>query len=599
MKQKNIRNFAIIAHIDHGKSTLSDRIMEMTKTINKREASDQLLDSMQVEQKHNVTVKARSVRNIYQAKNGQKYEFNLIDTPGHVDFSYEVSKSLSASDGVILLVDATKGVQAQTVANFKLAKKLNLPIIPVINKIDTQAAQIEKTTQEILALDPRFKDETIYKVSAKSGKNVDELLEAIVNKIPAPTGNNSHSLKAIIFDSEYNSYKGIIAHIRIVDGQIEKNQNLKLMAKNEKITNAKIGIFTPNMQETDLLTSGEVGYVVTGFKDPEKVRVGDTITNLEKPASKPLPGYQPAKSMVFAGIYPKNSDYKDLKNAIEKLALNDPSFHYKEEVSEALGSGFRCGFLGEFHLQIIRERLKDEYKLDVLVTAPNVSYKVFLKQENGQLIEKEVNNPVDFPSFEKIAYVKEPYMKIKITTPSQSVSAIMKLVEQNMGELLDMGNEEDLVKLFYKVPLFKVANGFFNELKSVSHGYANLDMKFLDYETNDLVKVEVDVNYSNVDALSFIIHRQDVAEMTQELVHKLKYTMPKKLYPTPVQAIVEGKAVARIDVPPLRKNAAVSGEKQSISKKQALLRRQSLNKRRAAHEKIELPQEVFNVLLEI
>lgn len=599
MKQENIRNFSIIAHIDHGKSTLADRIMEMTDTVEKRNAKDQLLDDMEVEQAHNVTVKSRTVRNIYHADDGQTYELNLIDTPGHVDFSYEVSRSLTASDGVILLVDATQGVQAQTVANYRLAKKMNLSIIPVINKIDSSSAQIERTEEQIKKLDSRFKNADFIHISAKTGQNVHQILEAIVKRIPAPQGKSDAPLKALVFDSQYDQYKGVIALVRIVDGFLAKDEDLVLMAKDIEFNAKDVGYFAPDMKSTEKLDSGDVGYIVTGLKDPEAVRVGDTVTSKTEPAEEPFAGYQPVKSMVFAGIYPKSSSYKDLKDAVEKLALNDPSFRYTEETSDALGPGFRGGFLGMFHLQIIKERLHDEYGIDVLTTAPNVSYHVYVKQTNQEPQLVVVDNPVKFPYFNDIDHVEEPFVKVEITTPSESMSEIMKLAEKYMGTLLNIDNDEELIVLTYKMPLSKIAYDFFNQLKSVSHGYATLNTEFLDYEKSDLVKVEVDVNYASVDALAFIVHRFEAPEMTQKLVHKLKYTIPRKLYPTPVQAVVEGKSIARIDVPPLRKNAAVNGEKRSISKKQALLRRQSLNKRKAAHSQIELPQEVFNSLLEI
>ena len=599
MKQENIRNFSIIAHIDHGKSTLADRIMEITDTIEKRDVKAQLLDDMEVEQAHNVTVKSRTVRNVYHADDGQDYELNLIDTPGHVDFAYEVSRSLTASDGVILLVDATQGVQAQTVANYRLAKRMDLPIIPVINKIDSASALVERTAEQIKSLDQRFKDTDFIKISAKTGQNVHEVLEAIVNRIPAPLGNQDAPLKALVFDSQYDQYKGIIALVRLFNGQLTSNEDLKLMVNNTNFKAKEIGFFAPNMNPVKELSAGDVGYIVTGLKDPEVVRVGDTITSKQEPTSEPFPGYQPVKSMVFAGIYPKSSSYKDLHDAIEKLSLNDPSFHYTEERSDALGPGFRSGFLGMFHLQIIKERLCDEYGIEVLTTAPNVSYRVYVKQANQNPEMMVVDNPVKFPYFNDIDHVEEPFMKAEITTPSQYMGDIMRLTEQHRGQLLNIENEENLIVLSYKMPLAKIAYDFFNQLKSISHGYATLDTSFFDYEESDVIKVEVDVNYTPIDALAFVVYREEAPTMTQELVHKLKYTIPRKLYPTPVQAIVEGKAMARIDVPPLRKNAAVNGEKRSISKKQALLRRQSINKRKAAHSQIELPQKVFDALLEL
>ncbi|MDV7757961.1 translation elongation factor 4 [Liquorilactobacillus mali] len=596
MKQKNIRNFSIIAHIDHGKSTLADRIMEQTHTINDREKKPQLLDDMVVEQAHGITVKSRTVRNYYDADDGERYEYNFIDTPGHVDFSYEVSKSLAASDGAVLLVDATQGVQAQTVANLRIAKRNKLTIVPVINKIDNKAADILRTEKQIRNLDPKFAKLNILKISAKTGQGVHQVLEAIRTKIPAPEGDKNLPLKALVFDYLYDPFKGIVAYIRVVDGQVKKDDNVLLMAEETKFSVNELGYFTPNMTAKDSLITGDVGYIITGLKDPRLVRVGDTITSITNPTKEALPGYQAVKSTVFAGFYPKNDNYNDLKAAMEKLTLNDSSFHYELENSEALGIGFRCGFLGMLHLQIIRERLKNEYNLEVLTTAPNVTYHVHLKDQFDPIV---VNNPINFPDFSKIDFVEEPFVKVKITTPNELLNEVMKLASQHKGSLLDMGNETDLIVIIYKIPISEIAFNFFNQLKSVSHGYATLDTTFLGYEAADLVKVEVDINYAPIDALSFVIHRTDAPKLTQELVKKLKYTIPHRLYPTPVQAIVEGKSIARVDVPPLRKNAAVSGESQSISKKQALLRRQSVNKRQAARNSIELPQEVFNTILEL
>ena len=395
MDKKYIRNFAIIAHIDHGKSTLADRIMELTQTVSKRDLQAQLLDDMAVEKDHDVTVKSKTVRNYFDSKDGNRYEYNLIDTPGHVDFNYEVSKSLAACEGVILLVDATQGVQAQTVANYRIAKKNNLKIIPVINKIDISSADVENTQAQLLDLDTSFTDQHTLLISAKTGKGVPELLEAIKEHIPAPHGDTKKPLKALIFDSLYDSYQGIIAYIRLIDGQLQKNSKLLLMQSNKTFESKKIGVFTPNLHEQDKLNAGEVGYIITGLKNPKAIRVGDTITLKEFPADKPVSGYRPAHQMVFAGIFPKNNDYPSLKEAILKLSLNDTSFSFDEENSEALGMGFRCGFLGAFHLQIVCERLKDEFGLDVLTTAPNVNYQVLLK--NGSIMN--IDNPIQFPPF--------------------------------------------------------------------------------------------------------------------------------------------------------------------------------------------------------
>ena len=600
MKLANIRNFAIIAHIDHGKSTLADRIMEQTDTVSKRQLSDQLLDSMEVEQAHGVTVKSRSVRNFYQADNGQEYEYNLIDTPGHVDFSYEVSKSLAASDGAILLVDATQGVQAQTVANLRLALKHNLTIIPVINKIDNAAADVVATEAQIRALRPEFADVAILKISAKTGENVHQVLEAIYQKIPAPQGNPDAPLKALIFDSQYDSYQGIIADVRLIDGQLQNQQKLQLMQGGSTFNAQAVGIFTPDMKPVKELNAGEVGYLVTGIKDVASVQVGDTLTAAENPTKNAIPHFKPAQSMVYAGFYPKgDTSYEALKQAISKLALNDSAFHYTPEQSEALDAGFRCGFLGIFHLQIIQERLRDEYHVEVLTTAPNATYHVYLKQPQPKQEYLTITNPAKFPDFSEIDYVTESYVKAVITTPNEYLGAVMKLCDQHFGEMVDLDNQQDLVTLTYKLPVSEIAYDFFNSLKSITHGFATLDTEFLDYELVDVVKIQIQINYAAVDALDIIVPRQKADLIAHKLVKKLKYTVPRRLYPMPVQAMVENKAIARVDVPPLRKNAAVNGEKRSISKKQQLLRRQSLNKRQAVKSDIKLPQSVFDAILNI
>ncbi|AVK63751.1 elongation factor 4 [Lactobacillus sp. CBA3606] len=596
MKAEYIRNFAIIAHIDHGKSTLADRIMALTQTVSQRDSQAQLLDDMAVEQAHGVTVKSRTVRNFYTADDGQEYEYNLIDTPGHVDFSYEVSKSLAASDGAILLVDATQGVQAQTVANFRLAKQNGLAILPVINKIDSAAADVAGTIAQIRQLDSQFATVEPLQISAKTGQGVPAVLAAIKTVFPAPSGSATAPLKALVFDSLYDPFKGIIAYVRVADGTLKAATDNLLMAKQTKLTNKEVGTFTPGMTATKTLTVGEVGYVVTGLKDPQLLRVGDTLTSQATPTTTPYPGYEPAESMVFAGFYPKDQQYRDLQLAIEKLALNDSSFHYQAETSEALGQGFRCGFLGIFHLQIIRERLQDEYGLAVLTTAPNVTYRVHLKQTNQPLI---VNNPINFPDFAQIDMVEEPFAKATITTPTATVGAVMKLGDSHKGQLLTMQNQGDLVELHYRIPVSEIAYDFFNSLKSITHGYATLTTTFDGYDLADVVKVEVHINYAKVDALSFVVHREDAPVMTQKLVEKLKFTVPRKLYPMPAQAVVEGKPLARVNIPPLRKNAAANGEKRSTSKKQALLRRQSVNKRQAAHSELVLSQDVFNAILDL
>ncbi|CAK1228001.1 translation elongation factor 4 [Fructobacillus evanidus] len=598
MNLKLIRNFAIISHIDHGKSTLSDRLMEETKTVSDREMTPQLLDSMGVEQAHGVTVKSRTVQNTYRAKDGQDYQLNLIDTPGHVDFNYEVTKSLSATDGVILLVDATQGVQAQTVANWRLAHELGLPILPVLNKIDAASAQIDESEEQIRQLDPSLVNRKIYHISAKTGLGVADLLEAIVHELPAPVGEESSPLKALVFDSEYDAFQGVIAQVRVIDGTLKKGAALQLMANGQKLLAKEVGIYRPNRVPVDELTAGEVGYVVTGIKDPKQVTVGDTLTSQSQPAKTALPGYQQSQPVVYAGIYPVD-DYNALQEALQKLALNDTSLVLTDDQSEAMGPGFRAGFLGIFHLQIIKERLETEFGIEVVVTAPNVSYRVQVAQKGQDIQTVEVNNPTKFPDFDQILAVEEPVVKATIMTPNDSVNQLMKLADDYRGIFMDMGNQGDYVRLVYQMPLSEIAYDFFNQLKSLSHGYASFSTETIGYQEADLVKVDVQINYAKVDALAFVTHRSRVAGQTQQLVHELKMTIPRRLYPMPVQALVEGRVVARVDVPPLRKNAAVNGQARSVSKKQALLRRQSANKRQAAQSDIELPQAVFNALLSL
>lgn len=455
---------------------------------------------------------------------------------------------------------------------------------------------VDRTIAQIRDLSPEFADVPVLKISAKTGLNIHDVMEAIHTTIPAPVGDAQAPLKALVFDSQYDAFKGIIAYVRVVDGQLKANDNLVLMANQQAVATNEIGIFAPARVPAKQLGVGDVGYVVTGLKDPQALRVGDTLTLVANPTETALPGYEPAQSMVFAGFYPQGDHYHDLQLAVEKLALNDTSFHYRPENSEALGAGFRCGFLGIFHLQIIRERLHDEYGLDVLTTAPNVTYRVHLKNTGEPVV---VNNPIKFPDYSKIDFVEEPLAKATITTTSESLGPVMKLADQHRGTLQDMNNQGDLVVLNYELPFAEIAYDFFNALKSVSHGYATLTTALAGYDLADVVKIEVHVNYARVDALSFVVHREDAPRVAQELVHKLKFVIPRKLYPMPVQSVVEGKALARVDVPPLRKNVAANGEKKSASKKAAQLRRQSANKRQAAHSDIELPQEVFNAVLEL
>ncbi|MEC0182865.1 translation elongation factor 4 [Paenibacillus peoriae] len=594
IQSKNIRNFSIIAHIDHGKSTLADRIIEKTLTVSKRDMKEQLLDSMDVEREHGITVKSRTVRTFHEAMDGHKYQYNLIDTPGHIDFSYEVSKSLAACEGVLLIVDATQGVQAQTIANYNIAVENELVIIPVVNKIDCFNANIEQTCQQLIDM-MQFKEEDVLYISARTGQGVNKVLERIHSVIPAPTGTADNPLKALVFDLQYDPFRGVIAYIRLFEGTLSKDKTLRFMATQAEFNATELGVFLPHMQPTDVLHAGEVGYIVTGLKEVQKVKIGDTLTTSTDPSQQPLPGYKESKSMVYAGLFPSDDNDKDFQNAIHRLALNDSSFRYEEERSEVLGKGFRCGFLGMLHLQIIRERLEKEYGLTVLITAPNVTYQVVTK--DGQ--DLWINNPVYYPTFDKIKAVKEPYAVVTITLPEEYVGDIMKLATSRKGIFIDLNYQVNQTILHYEIPTSEIAYHFFNQLKSLSHGYATMDVQFMDYREADLVKMDILVNYVKIDALAFILHREDAYRVAADLVLKLKHTIPRKLYPMPVQVVVEGIVIAREDVPPLRKNAAVSGDKKSISKKQALLRRQNINKRNMEHMNIQLPQEVFNSILDI
>lgn len=586
--QDHIRNFAIIAHIDHGKSTLADRIMEMTSTVSDRESTAQQLDDLAVEKAHGVTVKSKAVRNYYIDDQHDEYQYNLIDTPGHVDFNYEVSRSLSATDGVLLVVDATKGVQAQTVANFRLAKEAGLTIIPIINKIDNQMADIQKTTEQLLELEPTFQTDQILHISAKSGLGVDQVLLAIRDQIPAPAGDIQAPLTALVFDSKFDPYKGVIAQVRIMEGQLSAQTKQVFMASQVASTNKEVGVFTPEPQALQTLRAGDVGYLVTGVKNPDSIKIGDTVTNEIMPAKQPLPGYQEVEPMVYAGLYPKDTDYKEFKTAIEKLALNDAAFHYEPEQSEALGMGFRGGFLGIFHLQIIRERLMAEFGINVLTTMPNSTFKITLKNQNEPVY---VENPIQFPDWSKISLVEEPYVHAKITLPNEMLNDIMRLAESRRGILEDLDTLGSMVVATYLMPISEIAYDFFNELKSVSHGFATLSTESADYNYSDLVKLEIAIDYANIDALTIITHRLKAERIAQNMVTKLRDLVPRKLQAMPVQAIVEGRVIARENIPPLRKVAA-KGTK--VSKKQQQLRRSG-----QAKVDIELPQAVFDAILDL
>ncbi|MDZ7672082.1 MAG: translation elongation factor 4 [Halanaerobiales bacterium] len=590
MDCQHIRNFCIIAHIDHGKSTLADRILEFTNTITGRDMKEQVLDNMDLERERGITIKAQAVRINYK-----DYELNLIDTPGHVDFSYEVSKSLAAAEGALLVIDAAQGVEAQTMANIYLALENDLEIIPIINKIDLDTANPNMVKEQLMeiGIDP---DEAIL-TSAKEGTNIEEVLNAVIDRIPAPQDNTAKPLRALVFDSVYDSYQGVIAYVRIKDGKISVNDNVKMMANNKKYEVDEVGIFNPTMTAVDTLTAGEVGYVIAGIKDVRNCRVGDTMTLSDNPAEKPLPGYKKVKPMVYSGLYPSdNNDFNLLKDALEKLQLNDASLVFEPETSEALGFGFRCGFLGLLHMEIIQERLEREYDIDLITTAPSVIYKI--ETESDELLE--IENPADFPEQNEIKVIKEPFVKATVHMPEEYIGSIMELCQTNRGEFIDMQYvDENRVALKYKMPLSEIITDFFNQLKSKSRGYATLDYKMIGYEKSDLVKLDILVNKEPVDALSTIVFKDKAQQQGQNLVRKLKKLIPKQMFKVPIQAAIDNNILARVNIPAQRKDVLQKCYGGDISRKRKLLEKQKAGKKRMKMVgKVEIPQEAFMAVLE-
>ncbi len=590
MDCQHIRNFCIIAHIDHGKSTLADRLLEYTNTISDRDMKDQVLDNMDLERERGITIKAQAVRINYDG-----YELNLIDTPGHVDFSYEVSKSLAAAEGALLVIDAAQGIEAQTMANIYLALENDLEIIPVINKIDLDSANPTRVKEQLLevGIDP---EEAIL-TSAKEGTNIDEVLNAVIERIPAPEENTKKPLRALVFDSVYDSYQGVIAYVRVIDGVVKVNDKVKMMANDYKYEVDELGVFNPTMTAVDELTAGEVGYIIAGIKDVRNCRVGDTMTSSENPAPKPLPGYKKVKPMVYSGLYPSdNNDYNLLKDALEKLQLNDASLVFEPETSEALGFGFRCGFLGLLHMEIIQERLEREYDLDLIITAPSVIYKV--KTESEELYE--IENPADFPDQNEIEVIKEPFVEATIHVPEEHIGSIMELCQENRGEFIDMQYvDENRVALKYKMPLSEIITDFFNQLKSKSKGYATLDYEMIGYEEADLVKLDILVNKDPVDALSTIVFNDDARYKGQQIVRKLKEIMPKQMFKVPIQAAVDNNILARVNIQAKRKDVLQKCYGGDISRKRKLLEKQKEGKKRMKMVgKVEIPQEAFMAILE-
>ena len=595
--KSRIRNFSIIAHIDHGKSTLADRILELTNTITKREMKDQILDSMDLERERGITIKLNAVTIEYLADDGQEYIFNLIDTPGHVDFTYEVSRSLAACEGALLIIDATQGVEAQTLANMYLAIDNDLEIIPVINKIDLQSAMIDVCKKEIkdrLGLDG---DNAIL-ASAKTGENVKEILERIVKDIPAPSGSNENPLKALIFDSYYDSYRGVVVLIRIKDGSVKVGDQIKLMRSNKIYTVTELGIRTPSEIKSDALYCGEVGYLCAQIKDIKDVRVGETITLVNNEANEALPGYRNINPMVFCGIYPTDSrKYQDLKEALEKLSLNDSSLKFEPETSQALGFGFRCGFLGLLHMDVIQERLEREYNLDLILTAPSVIYKIVMT--NGEVIN--LDNPSKMPDLTLIKSVEEPYVKASIMTPKDYVGPIMQLCQDKRGIYIDLEYFDDTrMILHYEIPLSEIIYNFFDKLKSYSKGYASLDYELSDYKASNLAKMDVLLNGEVVDALSSIVYKPFAYHRGIRLVSKLKEVIPRQQFEVPIQAAINGKIIARADVKAVRKDVLAKCYGGDITRKRKLLEKQKEGKKRMKSiGSVDVPQEAFMSILSL
>lgn len=597
MKQSHIRNFSIIAHVDHGKSTLADRMLELTETISDRDRKEQLLDSMDLERERGVTIKASAVRMAYTADDGEKYIFHLIDTPGHVDFTYEVSRALQACEGALLVVDASQGIEAQTLTNVYLALEQDLEIIPIINKIDLPAATPDDIAQEIEDL-LGTPAEDILRISAKSGLGIHDVLEKVVNEVPPPAGNPEKPFRALVFDSHYDVYKGVVAYVRIIDGEVRKRDSLTLMATNTKFDPVEIGVFSPNMTVIDTLEVGSVGYIATGLKTIQECRVGDTITLTHNGAKEALPGYTQVKPMVFAGIYPtENDDYSDLRDALDKLQLNDASLTFEPETSQALNFGFRVGFLGLFHMEIIQERLEREYDLDILATAPSVKYEVVMR--DGEIVD--IDSPAMLPDESGIDSIREPWMKIQIYTPQSYIGPVMELTTNKRAIVTDQ-EFPDATRciLHYEMPLAELIVDFYDKLKSVTQGYASLDYQFHEYREGDLVKIDVLVNNEPVDALALISHRDHAYNKGQRLVTKLKELIPRQMFVVPVQAAVGKRVISRANVKAMRKDVLAKCYGGDVTRKKKLLEKQKKGKKRMKMiGKVEVPQEAFMALLSL
>ena len=597
-RKKHIRNFSIIAHIDHGKSTLADRLIEMTGVLSKREMESQVLDNMDIERERGITIKSQAVRMLYKAKDGQEYEFNLIDTPGHVDFNYEVSRSLAACDGAILVVDSSQGVEAQTLANVYLAIDNNLEILPVINKIDLPNARPQEVKDEIEEI-IGIPAQDAPCISAKSGLNVEEVLERIVTDIPAPTGDENATLKCLIFDSLYDNYKGAIAYVRVKDGIVKVGDEILLMAAKKKFVVTEVGYFEPGEYiPSNKLQAGEVGYIAASIKNLSDIRVGDTITLADKPAPEPLPGYKKVNPMVYCGLYPMDgNDYENLKIALEKLKLNDAALEYEQETSAALGFGFRCGFLGLLHLEIIEERLDREFDLSLITTSPSVIYKVH--KTNGEVID--LYNPSELPMPNEISYIEEPFVTAEILTPKDYVGGIMEICQNRRGIYVDMKYlDQNRVTLIYELPLNEIIYDFFDNLKSKTKGYASFDYEFKEYRRSELVKLDIWVNGESVDALSFIVHKDMAYDKGKKMVEKLKTVIPRHLFTIPIQAVIGGKIIARETISAMRKDVLAKCYGGDITRKKKLLEKQKRGKKKMREiGNVEIPQEAFLSVLKL
>ena len=597
-KKKYIRNFSIIAHIDHGKSTLADRLIEMTGVLTKREMEEQVLDNMDIERERGITIKSQAVRMKYKAKDGNVYELNLIDTPGHVDFNYEVSRSLAACDGAVLVVDASQGVEAQTLANVYLAIDNNLEIVPVINKVDLPNArpdEVKKEIEDIIGI-PAMDAPCI---SAKTGLNVEQVLERIVTDIPAPTGDENAPLQALIFDSIYDNYQGAIAYCRIKNGTVKVGDTIRLMATGKTFTVTEVGYFEPgSYSPTDQLIAGEVGYIAASIKSLSDIRVGDTITIDDRPAEEPLPGYKKVNPMVYCGLYPVDgSDYENLKIALEKLKLNDAALEFEQETSAALGFGFRCGFLGLLHLEIIEERLDREFDLSLITTSPSVIYKVY--KTDGTMLE--IYNPSDLPKPDEISRIEEPFVEAEILTPKEFVGNIMEICQNRRGIYVDMKYlDESRVTLIYELPLNEIIYDFFDKLKSKTKGYASFDYELKEYRPSSLVKLDILVNGENVDALSFIVHRDSAYDRGKKMIEKLKEVIPRQLFTIPLQAVIGGKIIARETISAMRKDVLAKCYGGDVTRKKKLLEKQKRGKKKMREiGNVEIPQEAFLSVLKL